>query len=948
MPSRPSLTMRPDTPGRGPATASTARQIGFSTTPVGSTLPTNQAGSYPQQALGKHNMERTSTAHKLSTAPNSTDTSIGNFDDTPFFQSVTAALRSKLPNAVDWAFKTTQKVSCGRTLDFVGRHAEATILLEELMSERHIYTFLTSEEPKSLFRMSRANVNEEYDDFAPTLEEGDQMESFVQVLELRLVQISAILLNFSTEPSNQLILASCSMVVRFLVRGMAALNYAGLCKQGPKSKMKAIYRQGFFIANTCIEAFANIAGYVVISELEEGKDFLIDTVVAELYSSDRSRVCNSLLVLGHACTLQKNESLIIEIANQSVIERLSELLLVEDLQIAISLLETLYRLTRIWEISTRIAEFHSCLKSLVARLSFRADHFRDQTCIYASSSTTDMNVSKYSISTEGSVAQDALKWLKSNFNATTSKSSTLSRKEMYQAYVEDRAGLPSLTPVLFGTVLRKLFPDLSERILPGSSGNVLYVGVERSINPSKRRRISINTDIGYATKPIVKAESYSVSKVQAPPITLKSSSASLLPIPQTDGGIDEDKSKLPLYPRPSIARTPMARAPNPRPRPGYDQTPQIPNVVAPAKPKVSPLSRPPISTTENTLKTQNAKSPLIVKPPMNEFNKSQKASVPLTIKTPAKTPTPTPKSKKINLTPTVTGKTSSVTPSPNTQQERRPGRKRNNEDSERRFICPTPGCGKAYHNANGLHYHVTSGGCRNVLSVEAIMERDAMEDRPGWLRICDWKDCNRGFKNIRTLAEHVGNYHITKHNYMFGCGWKGCSKFGDGTVRRSNLISHTHYHLTDSKFVKADSDELNREVTVGHDVSLSKLDPSQLALLRKTSSSRVSLPVQDHFLNTPNKEGQNEASHPQAKLREAQHLEKASKSVEAALYVETPLVTEVEILSIRYTAALILRNIAQNPDNKIHLQRFENTFLQMASSDSALSAPLCAVLSLLH
>ena len=31
--------------------------------------------------------------------------------------------------------------------------------------------------------MSRANANEEYDDFAPTLEEGDEMESFVQVYD---------------------------------------------------------------------------------------------------------------------------------------------------------------------------------------------------------------------------------------------------------------------------------------------------------------------------------------------------------------------------------------------------------------------------------------------------------------------------------------------------------------------------------------------------------------------------------------------------------------------------------------------------------------------------------------------------------------------------------------------------------------------------------------------
>ena len=84
----------------------------------------------------------------------------------------------------------------------------------------------------------------------------------------------------------------------------------------------------------------------------------------------------------------------------------------------------------------------------------------------------------------------------------------------------------------------------------------------------------------------------------------------------------------------------------------------------------------------------------------------------------------------------------------------------------------TPGCGRSYTNQNGLHYHVSSGGCRNgtsrvyrffkvfasclllehslknllyftVLGQEAMAESDSIQDRPGFYRLCEWKNCNR-------------------------------------------------------------------------------------------------------------------------------------------------------------------------------------------------------------
>lgn len=65
---------------------------------------------------------------------------------------------------------------------------------------------------------------------------------------------------------------------------------------------------------------------------------------------------------------------------------------------------------------------------------------------------------------------------------------------------------------------------------------------------------------------------------------------------------------------------------------------------------------------------------------------------------------------------------------------------------ERPYICPVPGCGKAYKNPNGLKYHAAHG---HDAAQEAV-------ERP---YKCPYGDCGNRYKNPNGLKYHVNKHH---------------------------------------------------------------------------------------------------------------------------------------------------------------------------------------------
>lgn len=65
---------------------------------------------------------------------------------------------------------------------------------------------------------------------------------------------------------------------------------------------------------------------------------------------------------------------------------------------------------------------------------------------------------------------------------------------------------------------------------------------------------------------------------------------------------------------------------------------------------------------------------------------------------------------------------------------------------ERPYICPVPGCGKAYKNPNGLKYHALHGHD----GTNELVERPYR---------CPYGDCGKRYKNPNGLKYHVNKNH---------------------------------------------------------------------------------------------------------------------------------------------------------------------------------------------
>jgi hypothetical protein len=194
----------------------------------------------------------------------------------------------------------------------------------------------------------------------------------------------------------------------------------------------------------------------------------------------------------------------------------------------------------------------------------------------------------------------------------------------------------------------------------------------------------------------------------------------------------------------------------------------------------------------------------------------------------------------------------------------------------------------------------------------------------------------------------------------YGCGWKDCVKTGEASTRRSNLISHTHSHVSNACYVEESSNALNLDPAIGDDTTLGEVTgvsgPSQVA--PGMAGTVVPAGMAGNVASQPTFAFENVAAAAAAvapavsdprlilgqKLYAAQltHLQNVEDGPVG--YVEDPSTSDAEPTAIRLTAALILRNIARVPQAKYHLLQYESAILNAAVSDPDLKAPLAEVL----
>lgn len=120
---------------------------------------------------------------------------------------------------------------------------------------------------------------------------------------------------------------------------------------------------------------------------------------------------------------------------------------------------------------------------------------------------------------------------------------------------------------------------------------------------------------------------------------------------------------------------------------------------------------------------------------------------------------------------------------------------------ERPYICPVPGCGKAYKNPNGLKYHALHGHD----GTQELVERPYR---------CPYGDCGKRYKNPNGLKYHVNKNHADMLPKSALVARSAQSKSGDGDDDEDSEHDHSidedeeaHDHSGNSEDDGGDSDD---------------------------------------------------------------------------------------------------------------------------------------------
>ncbi|KAI9010843.1 hypothetical protein CLU79DRAFT_772916 [Phycomyces nitens] len=235
---------------------------------------------------------------------------IAMFMDEEFRTRILLALKSSLPNEVDWAFNTLIKFSFASenfSLDFMPVLLDLLLGFADPFFDRHVRFMLNGYE----------NTEEERQEDAMFSTKEDQ-ELFERVL-----QVFHILRNFSFLDINVRRLAHQEKLRQMLLLGITL---------PPNSQYAELTRH-------CLDILENIAPQVIVNS--PNHPFL--TIISGLlFTNDRALILGAIRWLTRVAVTEINER-VLGVANPSIVDRLAQLLLVDDEELTAATLEYFYQ-----------------------------------------------------------------------------------------------------------------------------------------------------------------------------------------------------------------------------------------------------------------------------------------------------------------------------------------------------------------------------------------------------------------------------------------------------------------------------------------------------------------------------------------------------------------------------------------------------------------------------
>ncbi|KAI7853836.1 hypothetical protein BDC45DRAFT_145451 [Circinella umbellata] len=236
------------------------------------------------------------------------------FVDEEFRSRLLLALKSDLPNEIDWAFNTLVRISFNfdaLTLDYM------PTLIDTLIDFAH--PFYKEHVAPALGQSSNNKIADCHLQISPNLFSSKKN----QVMFERVLQVFHILRNFSFLEVNIRRLAHHGLLRQMLMMGIAL---------PPDSPFAELSRH-------CLDILENIAPQVIVSG---PTDPYILTMVFLLFTNDRALILGAIRSLTRVGITEVNER-VLGTGNPDIIRRMSQLLLVDDEEMAAATLEYFYQ-----------------------------------------------------------------------------------------------------------------------------------------------------------------------------------------------------------------------------------------------------------------------------------------------------------------------------------------------------------------------------------------------------------------------------------------------------------------------------------------------------------------------------------------------------------------------------------------------------------------------------
>ncbi|KAI8378016.1 uncharacterized protein BYT42DRAFT_614646 [Radiomyces spectabilis] len=230
------------------------------------------------------------------------------FMDEEFRTRILLALKSCLPNEIDWAFNTLVKFSYASenfSLDFMPVLVDLLLGFTDPFFEKHIEPAVAN--PKSPGEIDPVIFSSKKDQ---------------EMLE-RVLQVFHILRNFSFLEINIRRLAHHEKLRHLLMLGIAL---------PPSSPYVELTRH-------CLDILENIAPQVTVSS---PNDSYLTVMTYLLFTNDRALILGSIRSLTRVAVTEFNER-VLGIANSAIIGRMAQFLLLDDEELAAATLEYLYQ-----------------------------------------------------------------------------------------------------------------------------------------------------------------------------------------------------------------------------------------------------------------------------------------------------------------------------------------------------------------------------------------------------------------------------------------------------------------------------------------------------------------------------------------------------------------------------------------------------------------------------